>query len=408
LRVALYYPWVHLTSGAERVISELVRRSEHDITVFTNHFDAGSTFPELSLLPVKELDRIPVRRSIWTSGMNCIKLMRQKLPLEGFDRLVVLCEGLGDLVLWRNAEIPAVCLCLTPLRACFDPHYRSRAFAQRSPLGRAALAAGTGLFRVADKLLWRRYKKVVCISGEVRERVQRSGLAPAEKVSVAHPGVGVDGSGKTTPAERFFLVPGRIMWTKNHLLAIQSFRLMKRRHPRLARFRLVIAGMLDHKSQPYLDALRAEAAGDRAIEFHLSPSDEALAELYRRCFAVLFTPFNEDWGIVPLEAMSFSKPVVAVNRGGPRETVADGVNGLLAEPEPGDFSAKMAALALAPEWASALGQAGPDHVRRFSWGRFVSRVDEAIAEAAESEVTCRETMTSGRESAVLVNRGGRQ
>ena len=382
MRVALYYPWIHLTSGAERVIAELVRRSNHEYTVFTNHFDRQRTFPELSTLPVRELSRVAVKRTISTTAQNSWKLLWQKLPVREFDRLVVLCEGLGDLVLLRNAGVPTTCLCLTPLRVCFDPLYRQNAFQQRSALGRMALTLGTGAFEMVDRMLWKRYGNVVCISGEVRRRVIEAGLAPQDRIRVAYPGVGVAGDGGSYPSEPYFLLPGRVMWTKNHKLAIEAFQKMRRERPELSSYRLIIAGMVDHKSHQYFDSLRALCADDSSVEFRISPSDAELAGLYKRCFAVLFTAFNEDWGIVPLEAMSFSKPVVAVNRGGPRETVNHEDNGLLAEPAVEDFSAQMSRLALDPKWARRLGQAGSTHWQRFSWEEFVSQVDRAVESCA--------------------------
>ncbi len=385
MRIALYYPWIHLTSGAERVIIELVRRSRHQYTVYTNHFDRQATFPELSQLPVTELSRLPVKRTLWTTAQNSWKLLWQKLPSANHEHLVVLCEGLGDLVLLRNSGAPATCLCLTPLRACFDPHYRAHAFGQRSLPGRMALRAGTAAFAMVDRALWKRYSSVVCISGEVRKRVIASGLAPEDKIQVAYPGVGVAGDGTAFPSERYFLLPGRIMWTKNHKLAIEAFRLLRSRHPELRDFRLVIAGMVDHKSGGYFESLRSLCGEDSGVEFRVSPPDRELVSLYQRCFCVLFTAFNEDWGIVPLEAMSFSKPVLAVNRGGPRETVIHETNGLLAEPDPESFCTQMSRLALAPDWAGALGHAGASHWQRFNWDEFVSHIDRAVEGGARRE-----------------------
>ena len=44
MRVALYYPWIYLTSGAERIILELSGRSRHSWTLFTSHFAPEQTF----------------------------------------------------------------------------------------------------------------------------------------------------------------------------------------------------------------------------------------------------------------------------------------------------------------------------------------------------------------------------
>ncbi len=52
---------------------------------------------------------------------------------------------------------------------------------------------------------------------------------------------------------------------------------------------------------------------------------------------MLYTPQNEHFGIVPIEAMAAGRPVVACSSGGPLESVVEGVTGLLRKPEPGDM-----------------------------------------------------------------------
>lgn len=51
--------------------------------------------------------------------------------------------------------------------------------------------------------------------------------------------------------------------------------------------------------------------------------------LLKAATLLLYTPSNEHFGIVPLEAMLASVPVLAVNSGGPLETIVDGETGWL-------------------------------------------------------------------------------
>ena len=383
IKVALYYPWIYLTSGAERTILELSGRSRHDWTIFTNHYDPQHTFPEFSKRRIVVLGHVPVKRSLVSVARAAISILKQRLPLDEYSAVVVVCEGMGDLILFRNASKPSLCICLTPLRPVFDPVYRDRALKAKSGVQRLALRAAAALFRGLDQIAWRRYRKVLCISNEVERRVYAGGLASKEKVAVVHPGLGFSPAVPSDSFRRFFLLPGRIMWTKNIELGIAAFKEFRVSHPHAKDFKLIVAGIVDEKSKTYYEKLQRLAERDEDIVFRVFPSDEELAELYAHCYAVLFTSFNEDWGMVPLEAMSFGKPVIAVNSGGPKETVLPGRNGLLAEPEPSAFARCMAALVQDPDWALRMGRTGHQMSQQFSWDPFVSRVDRELEEICD-------------------------
>ena len=63
-----------------------------------------------------------------------------------------------------------------------------------------------------------------------------------------------------------------------------------------------------------------------------SISSEKKEELLAQCLCVIYTPEDEHFGIVPLEAMAAGKPVLACNSGGPVESIVDGVTGILCAP----------------------------------------------------------------------------
>lgn len=58
-------------------------------------------------------------------------------------------------------------------------------------------------------------------------------------------------------------------------------------------------------------------------------SDKERRQLLIECRAVLYTPANEHFGIVPVEAMYMKKPVLACNSGGPKESILDKQTGFL-------------------------------------------------------------------------------
>ena len=378
-RIAVYYPWVYLTSGAERTLLEIARRSRHQITIFTSRYEPDATFPGLREVDIRVLDDVPVKRTPWVVARAAWRIVSRRLDLRGFDALLVVCEGLGDLVVLRDPGVPAFNLCLTPLRIVFDPHYRATWLASRSPVERAVIRAGSVLFRAIDRLAWRRYRLVFPISREVERRIVAGGLAPAERQRVLHPGVDMEAYLPSAEEDRTFFVPGRIMWTKNLELAIDAFRLFRERMPPGGGWRLRIAGIVDRKSEPYLERLREHAGGDPDIEFRVHPSDEEMRSFYRSCFGTLFTAFNEDWGLVVIEAMASGKPCVATARGGPLEIVRHEQDGLLAEPTAEAFAGAMLRLATEPGLRDRIVAEAPSAARRrFGWDGFIAALDDAI------------------------------
>jgi glycosyltransferase involved in cell wall biosynthesis len=79
---------------------------------------------------------------------------------------------------------------------------------------------------------------------------------------------------------------------------------------------------------------------------------------------VLYTPPLEHFGYGPIEAMAAGRPVVAVNAGGPCETILHGETGFLADPTPEAFAQAATTLLADPEAAARMGRAGRRHVER--------------------------------------------
>lgn len=77
---------------------------------------------------------------------------------------------------------------------------------------------------------------------------------------------------------------------------------------------------------------------------------------------MLYTPENEHFGIVPLEAMVAGRPVIACNSGGPTETIQHCVTGLLSEPVPLDFANAMVRVLVEPDLADTVRTNAQAHV----------------------------------------------
>jgi glycosyltransferase involved in cell wall biosynthesis len=137
--------------------------------------------------------------------------------------------------------------------------------------------------------------------------------------------------------------------------------------------RLVIAG--DGSERAGL-AARVEALGlGQRVRLAGRVEDAELIELLAGARALLFTPFEEDYGYVTLEAFLARKPVITTtDSGGPLEFVEDGVNGIVAAPTPAAVGDAVARLAANAAEAARLGEAGYARARLISWDGVVEQL----------------------------------
>lgn len=100
-----------------------------------------------------------------------------------------------------------------------------------------------------------------------------------------------------------------------------------------------------------------------------------LVDLYREALAVLYMPFDEDFGYVTLEAFLARKPVVTTgDAGGPLEFVENGVNGFVCEPLPEAVAAAVNRLASDRARAAELGLAGFELARAITWDGVIEQL----------------------------------
>lgn len=161
------------------------------------------------------------------------------------------------------------------------------------------------------------------------------------------------------PEKEVFLSINRFEGKKNLGLAIQAFAGLSPEERSKAR--LVIAGGYDdriaenantlahlqrtadelkltHATYRGTDTASLSTDSEHPVLFLLSVPTDLKTRLLASTSILIYTPRNEHFGIVPLEAMLARVPVLATNTGGPLETIYDGRTGWLRSPEPGKIA----------------------------------------------------------------------
>ncbi|KAI9502167.1 Alpha-1,3-mannosyltransferase-like protein [Coemansia spiralis] len=121
------------------------------------------------------------------------------------------------------------------------------------------------------------------------------------------------------------------------------------------------------------------------VLFLPSFTENQRAYLLSAAKCVVYTPTNEHLGIVPLEAMYTRTPVVAVNSGGPRETVQNGKTGYLCEPVKEEFAMAIAKiLSMSDSKRQAMANTGHETIKeKFSLDTFGEKLENIILNTME-------------------------
>ncbi len=222
----------------------------------------------------------------------------------------------------------------------------------------------------------RRADAVIAVSEENRVDVVQQYGVPEDRMRVIPNGIRPERFHQARPEGPTILFLGRLHQRKgvDHLL-----RAMPTVLEHLPDARLLVAGSGEREGE--LRALEAQLGMGDAVEFLGFVPDEEVPDLYARASVFVMPSLYEGFGIVMIEAMASSVPVVAFATGGAPEVIEEGVNGHLADP--GTLADRLVDVLSDPAGAAAMGRRGRQLVEeRYSW--------EAVAQrtAAVYEEVC--------------------
>lgn len=193
---------------------------------------------------------------------------------------------------------------------------------------------------------------------------------------------------KELPDNSFiFLSINRYERKKNLKLALAAMNELKKHLSATDWFRshLVIAGGYDTKVVENVEHFEELISYSKELEltdkvtFLKSPSDTVKHSLLYNCHCLIYTPQNEHFGIVPLEAMYAGKPVIAANSGGPTETVVDGCTGFLCNINAEEFGQAMVKFIQNEDMRKNFGDAGHLRMKKlFSFDAFSDQLEIVV------------------------------
>jgi glycosyltransferase involved in cell wall biosynthesis len=331
---------------------------------------------------------------LFGSPFGRLNQLQRFLDLQRLDRLArriarQVDEGEYDIVfaqpcMWTQAPLvlrylrtPAIYYCHEPPRSLYEAAFGD---VGSSPMARRIIDA-------IDPFIWlyrftgRRYdyqatrsaKLVLVNSIFIHDQVKGIyGINP----KVSYHGVDTD---TFYPAPKnsngsYVLSVGAIQPHKGYDFLIESFTYIdKSIRPSLR----LIGNAENSGMQKHLQGLAEKQEVDLQIELKLD--QEELVERYNNALLIAYAPYNEPFGLVPLEAMACARPVVGIQEGGVIETVVNEKTGLLINRDPEKFGKAIQHLLENPLLSEQYGRNGREHILEYwSWGKSVKNLEQTM------------------------------
>lgn len=364
IKAAVVHDWFAGLYGSERVV-ESMRTGLFDPStpadVLTFHAAHEVLPPDLSAAITREsrLARLPgLRQHGHTQGrfrylLPYMPTYFRRLDLDDYD-LVIASSHACAINARPRPDALYICYCHTPMRYLWMPELEHE---RRHGAAGIGLKVIGGHLRRVDRAAAQRPDALVANSTAVRDRIRRFYGRDAD---VIPPPVDVEGlDPRAEKAPGHFLWVHRLVDYKRPELVVEAFRGLP--------YRLTMVGV-----GPLEDRVRSRLPSNVELRGWI-PQPE-LNELFARSSGFIHVA-EEDFGISIVEALAAGTPVIALDRGGAKDIIRPGTDGLLLDQPSVDALRAAIELMAAGSWER---QPLVDRAAGFSRERFLSRMSSYV------------------------------
>jgi glycosyltransferase involved in cell wall biosynthesis len=299
-KVAILHPLFVLKGGAEKVV-DILAEMYPEADIYGLFVDPAKLFPIVQSRGVRPsiLNAFPFSSKLYRQLMPFYPWAVESIDLREYDLVISSC-GQAMMGCSIREDATHICYCHSPERTWWDLYTQTQ---HRLPvLVRHPFVMSAAKVRTWEFCAMQRVDHVIANSSYIADRIFKYFRRDS---TVIYPPVGMTHDPARPPGGDYYLSVGRLAKLKRLDILIRACNELGSK--------LVIVGT--GREEKYLKSI----AGPN-IDFRGYIPDEALPGVYANCRAFLFAA-NEDFGIAPVEAQAYGRPVIAYGHGGSLETV---------------------------------------------------------------------------------------
>ncbi len=310
-KVALIHYWLVGMRGGEKVLEALCRMYPQ-ADIYTHVYDPSKISPTINRHKIIEtsVGRLPFAKTLYQKYLPFMPRALEELDLTGYD-LVISSEAGPAKGVIVPPDAFHLCYCHSPMRYLWDQYHVYRENA--GTLTQFALPHFAHRLRGWDVSSAARVDAFAANSNHVAARINKYWRRDA---AVVHPPAELSSFAPVGDEDvgDFYLWAGELAPYKRPDIMIEAFNQLG--------LPLVVVGGPEKTRQ------KLQQTANDNITFLGRTEFGVMKDHMAKCRALIF-PGEEDFGIVPVEVMASGRPVIAFDRGGARDTVLNGITGLL-------------------------------------------------------------------------------
>ena len=310
MKIAIVHDWLTGMRGGEKVLETLCEIYP-DADIYTLIHIKGSVSEEIEKHKIftSFLQNMPLVKKKYRYYLPLMPKAIEKFELNEYDLIISSSHCVAKGIFPRKDALH-ICYCHTPMRYIWDMYDEYFSKGKANIFVRGVMGFLKPFLRKWDVESSKRVNYFIANSKNIADKIKKYYKKDAE---VIYPPVDTE---KFTPTneiqEDFYLVVSAFAPYKRVDLAIKAFNILG--YP----LKVIGTGQEEKK---------LKRIAKQNIEFLGWQNEDSIRRYYSKCKALIF-PGEEDFGIVPVEAMSCGKPVIAYGKGGALETVIDGITGV--------------------------------------------------------------------------------